>query len=205
MYVPDPFRQDDREAALRLVAGASFGLLAVGLEAAHVPFVLDRERQALQCHVARANPIWRQALGAPVLAVFSGPHAYVSPDWYENTAQVPTWNFLAVHVSGTASRLPEEALEAHLRALVAQEEARLAKAPWTPERMDAGALTALRRGIVGIEIPLERVEAKWKLSQNRGPADRRSVRTALERQGGENNLAVAALMADNEKEPAHDR
>jgi transcriptional regulator len=196
MYVPDHFRQDDRAAALELIERHAFGLLAAGAEAAHLPFELDRAAGALRCHVARANPLARLAIGAPVLAVFAGPHAYVSPDWYASAGHVPTWNYVAVHVHGTARPLDPPALEAHLEAVVAREEAALAgKAPWTTARVEPRALAALRRGIVGLEIPLERVEAKWKLSQNRTAADRRGVIAGLRRRGGENEVAIAEAMA----------
>jgi transcriptional regulator len=199
MYVPDHFLQDDRAAALDLIERNGFGLLVAGAEAAHIPFVLDRRQGLLRCHVARANPIWTLALGKPVLAVFSGPHCYVSPD--DGAGHVPTWNYTAVHVMGTATQLPAPALEAHLRALVAQEERHLAPKPaWELDRVPADKLVALQRGIVGLEIPLERVDAKWKLSQNRTGADRRKVIAALRSRGGENNTAIAEAMERNEKE-----
>jgi transcriptional regulator len=205
MYVPEHFNQQDRQAALGLIERYSFGLLVAGADAASIPFVLDREQELLRCHVARANPIWRQALGKPVLAVFQGPHAYVSPDWYESRNQVPTWNYLAVHVHGTARELHEAALEAHLRALVAQEEAHLAPKPaWDLGSVDAKIIGALQQGIVGMEIALERVDAKWKLSQNRPAADRGGVIGALLARGGENNTAIAEAMGEREKEAGHD-
>jgi len=201
MYVPEHFLQEDREAALDLVARHDFGLLVAGGDAAHIPFVLDRPEGLLRCHVARANPIWRDAIDRPVLAVFSGPHAYISPDWYESANQVPTWNYLAVHIHGTARALSAPALEAHLHALAAQEERHLAPKPaWDMGRVETRMLTALQRGVVGLEIPLERVDAKWKLSQNRSSADRRKVIGALRRRGGENNTAIADAMELREKD-----
>ena len=201
MYVPDHFLQDDREAALDLIERYEFGLLVAGAEAAHIPFVLDRQQGLLRCHVARANPIWKQAVNRSVLAVFSGPHCYVSPDWYDSTGQVPTWNYMAVHVVATARQLPAAALDAHLRALVAQAERHVSPKPaWALDRVPAAAVAAMQRGIVGLEIPLERVDAKWKLSQNRTPADRRKVIGALRARGGENNTAIAEAMQLNEKD-----
>jgi transcriptional regulator len=201
MYVPEHFQQEDREAALDLVARHDFGLLVAGGDAAHIPFELDRAHQVLRCHVARANPIWKDAVDRPVLTVFSGPHAYISPDWYEGANLVPTWNYLAVHIHGIARQLPAPALEAHLHALAAQEERHLAPKPaWDMGRVEARMLTALQRGVVGLEIPLERVDAKWKLSQNRGIADRRKVIAALRRRGGENNTAIADAMDLREKD-----
>lgn len=201
MYVPDHFLQDDREAALDLIERHEFGLLVAGADAAHIPFVLDRRQGLLRCHVARANPLSRLAVGKPVLAVFSGPHCYVSPDWYESGGQVPTWNYMAVHVTGTATELPAPALEAHLRALVAQEECHLSPKPaWDMGRVQADKVAAMQRGIVGLEIPLERIDAKWKLSQNRTLADRRKVVAALRVRGGENNTAIADAMERSEKD-----
>ena len=201
MYVPEHFLQEDREAALDLVARHDFGLLVAGGDAAHVPFVLDRSQGVLCCHVARANPIWKDAVDAPVLAVFSGPHAYISPDWYESANQVPTWNYLAVHVHGTAREMSAVALETHLHALAAQEERRLApKAVWNMGRVEDRMRTALQRGVVGLEIPLERVDAKWKLSQNRSIADRHKVIRALRQRGGGNNTAIADAMELREKD-----
>lgn len=203
MYVPDHFLQDDREAALDLIERHEFGLLVAGTEAAHIPFVLDRRQGLLRCHVARANPIWKLAVGRPVLAVFSGPHCYVSPDWYDSAGLVPTWNYTAVHVVGTAAELPAPALEDHLRAVVAQAERRLSPKPaWVLDRVPAKAAAALRRGIVGLEIPLERVDAKWKLSQNRTQADRRKLIGALRARGGADNAAIADAMESIEKEAA---
>ncbi|MEN3975180.1 FMN-binding negative transcriptional regulator [Emcibacter sp. SYSU 3D8] len=201
MYVPDHFQQDDREAALDLIERNEFGLLVAGAEAVHIPFVLDRSQGLLRCHVARANSVWREALGSRVLAVFSGPHCYVSPDWYDTAGQVPTWNYMAVHVSGMARELPAAALEAHLRALIAQEERHLAPKPaWDLGQAPAKAVVSMQRDIVGLEIPLERIDAKWKLSQNRTSADRRKVIAALRARGGENNTAIAEAMERNEKE-----
>ncbi|MGE0667379.1 MAG: FMN-binding negative transcriptional regulator [Sphingomonadales bacterium] len=201
MYVPEHFEQQDRAAALDLIAGHEFGLLVAGSDAAHIPFVLDREQSLLRCHVARANPIWKRAIGSSVLAVFQGPHGYVSPDWYESENQVPTWNYMAVHVTGMVRELPETALEAHLRALVAQSERRLApKSAWDLGEVPAAKVAGMIRGIVGMEIPLDRVEAMWKLSQNRTQGDRRNVIRALRARGGEDNTAVADAMERNEKE-----
>lgn len=201
MYVPDHFRQDDRQAALDLIERHAFGLLVSGTDAASVPFVLDRSQELLRCHVARANPIWKSVLGREVLAVFQGPHAYVSPDWYESDNQVPTWNYMAVHVRGTARELHEAALEAHLRALVAQSERPLApKTPWDLGQVAPKAVAALQRGIVGIEIPLEGVDATWKLSQNKPGADRRKVIGALRARGGEDNMSIADAMERTGKE-----
>ncbi|MEN3952454.1 FMN-binding negative transcriptional regulator [Iodidimonas sp. SYSU 1G8] len=201
MYTPDHFREDDGDAALDLIERYRFGLLVAGGDAVHIPFVLDRGQQVLRCHVARDNPVWQDAIGQEVLAVFSGPHAYISPDWYEKAGDVPTWNYLAVHVRGKARQLPEAALEGHLRALIAQEEAHLAPKPvWDLGAVDAVKVTSMQQHIVGMEIPLGRVEAKWKLSQNRTAIDRRKVIGALRARGGEDNTAIADAMEQKEKE-----
>jgi transcriptional regulator len=206
MYVPDQFRQGDRGAALALIETHPFGLLVAGGQAAHVPFVLDRERDLLQCHVARSNPLADAVFESEVLAAFQGPHAYVSPAWYAASGEVPTWNYLAVQVRGTARPLADQALAAHLEGLVAQSEEAVAPGrPWTLASVAPEKLAAMRRHIVGMEIPLERVDAEWKLSQNRSAADRRGVVAALTALGGENNMAIAAAMGTKKKDHAHDR
>jgi transcriptional regulator len=155
-----------------------------------VPFLLDRERGVLHCHVARANPQWQELGLAPeVLVVFTGPHAYVSPTWYTETG-VPTWNYTAVHVYGAAHCIDDPAHTArHVEALAAKYE-RGSAAPWVPD------YDPLRLGgIVGIEVRIRSIEGKFKLSQNRSAADRAGVIVKLRASGRDNDVALASLMA----------
>jgi transcriptional regulator len=207
MYIPEPFAFPDYATAelQDLVEAYNFGILIVPgevLQAAHLPFVLDRGRGALGtliAHVARANPIWRRFEAGPeVLAVFQGPHAYVSPDWYAGRGLVPTWNYLAVHAYGVPRILESDtAVSAALTRLTATMEAGLApKPPWTLSELAESSLAALRRGVVAFEIEIARLEGKRKLNQNRAAADRAGVIEALEASGKPEAGAVACAMRD---------
>ena len=201
MYIPKHFALDDADAVAGLIADHSLGTLIMAVdgapEAAHVPFVFDREagdRGTLRAHVARTNPLWRVMDGhALALVVFVGPDAYVSPDWYETEHQVPTWNYVAVHAYGRPRVINDAGLVRLLDALSAASEARLLpKRPWTTGTLADTVFAKMRRAIVGFEIPIERLEAKGKLSQNKRPADRERVALELRRLGGPHREAVAA-------------
>ena len=204
MYVPAHFKAEDPAFLRRIMAERSFALLitadAAGVPfATHLPFMFDPGRGAqgtLLAHMARANPQWQHFKdGAEALVVFAGPHAYVSPSWYEAHPSVPTWNYAAVHVYGRP-RILEEAADkrAMLRRLVETNEAGYEK-PWRmelPEAYEAGML----RGIVAFEIAVTRIEGKAKLSQNRNAADHARVIAALEAEAHPESRAVAALMRE---------
>lgn len=199
MYVPPHFAVTDQAAVHDLIERHGFGLLVsqVGGEpfATHLPFLLDRAagpHGTLVGHMARANPQWRELAGQTALAVFSGPHAYVSPTWYEAANVVPTWNYVAVHATGQAEVVEDrDALLAIVRRTVAVYEAAMPQ-PWT---LEAGPYAEKLLGhIVGFRIGIDRLEGKTKLNQNH-PAERRAkVARALTERGGEDGLAVAALM-----------
>jgi transcriptional regulator len=203
MYLPKVFREDDRDRLHDLIAAHDFGTLIVphpdGVEIAHLPFLLDRHvgpHGRLRVHVARANPVWQKALAAPsVVAVFQGTHGYVSARWYEQPQrQVPTWNYAVVHAHGRAEGpLPKDELRALLDELVAVHE-RGADSPWRTEGLEAGFLEGLLEGIVGLSIGIERLEGKYKLSQNRSEADRERVARALEERGGEEDREMVRMM-----------
>ncbi len=210
MYIPPAFRLDDRDATLETMRDNPFALLIVAtacgeLEITHLPVLLDVEGDALTLrgHVSKANPAAGliaastagATTGAPVRAtvVFSGPHAYVSPDWYEAENQVPTWNYVAVHASGPLQHIAEPTeVERLLADLSAVHEAALApKKPWTLGKMAPGLLERMMKGIVAFRLPVERLEAKAKLSQNKGEADRGGVVAALEALGGSTATTAA--------------
>lgn len=201
MYVPPAFRLEDETAIARLIADHAFGLLITAGEdglpvATHLPLLFDRDRNVLEGHVAKANPQWRLLEeGRPALAVFSGPHAYVSPSWYAGAPNVPTWNYAAIHVTGTARLVTEPAaMEAMQRRLVARFEEGFAE-PW---RMDLPAdyQAAMLKGIVCFEIAIERIEAKAKMSQNRKGEDRDGAIAALAASPRAEDRDVAAMMRD---------
>jgi transcriptional regulator len=200
MYVPAAFAETDLAALHDFIEQYSFGLLvsqAGGLPfASHLPFLLERDAGpcgALVGHMARANPQWHEAAGQSVLAVFSGPHAYVSPTWYEAEQVVPTWNYVAVHACGRVRVIEDEAalLDIVRRSVEVYE--RNMPRPWSFD--GSGAYLERRLAhIVGFRVEVERIEGKWKLNQNHPAERRRKVIRALTERGDENALAVAALM-----------
>lgn len=192
---------DAHPLAALVSAGAGHGLVAT-----HLPVVVRRDVGAhgtLEGHVARANPqhahVAALAPGAEVLVIFSGPDAYVSPNWYASKAEhgrvVPTWNYVAVHAYGTARVSDDETfLREHLQRLVSRHEASQ-PAPWTMDAAPADYIAAQLRAIVGVEITLTRVEAKWKMSQNRPPADIDGVVAALAQSGHPADREVADVVS----------
>jgi transcriptional regulator len=202
MYVPAAFAETDAARLYAFTEAYDFGLLVTqgpgGPAATHVPFLLDADPgpPRLTCHVARENPQWRgiEAAG-PVLVVFSGPHAYVSPTWYESRPAVPTWNYEAVHAAGPARAVHDPAA---LRAMLARLTERYeAGRPggWSMERMPEAYISGMIGGIVGIEVTVERLEGKRKLSQNRTAADRAGVIAGLNATDDPGAHAVARAMA----------
>lgn len=195
MYVPKHFAATDEGLLWDLVAEHSFGTLLTVLAgepfASHVPFLLDRDARLLHCHVARANPQWQHLASSPrVLAVFEGPHGYVSPTWYAEQGGVPTWNYAVVHAHGQAVCIDDlQHKRRHVEELAAKHERGRANA-WIPN-YDVRRL----EGIVGIEIRVAKLEGKLKLSQNRSDADRAGVICALESTGRGDDAALARLMA----------
>ncbi|WP_437722073.1 FMN-binding negative transcriptional regulator [Sorangium sp. So ce861] len=205
MYSPAAFVETDRERLLDVVERYSFGCLMApddqgGIEIAHLPFVLDRDAGPsgrLRAHVARANPMWRLATGGrPVVAVFSGPHGYVSPRWYEQPSrQVPTWNYAVVHAHGrAASPMSQDELIRLLDDLAGIHE-RGAAEPWSASALARALHESLLRGIVGLTIEIDRLVGKFKLSQNRSPADQARVARALAERGSPEDLDMVRLMA----------
>jgi transcriptional regulator len=200
MYVPGPFAADD-EAAAAIIAANPFAVLvthdAEGFHATHMPFLFDRERGVLAGHMARANPQPARTDGE-AMVVFSGPHAYVSPNWYPTKAvngrAVPTWNYEAVHVYGRLTWREDEAWKrAHLTALSATFEAGQER-PWRLDEAPEDYLQRLFAGLVGVELAIERIEAKPKLSHNHRHVNRAGVVVALVATGYAGAAAVAGLM-----------
>lgn len=200
MYLPGAFQVTDRETIFPFVEAHSFGLLCSMGEnapfASHLPFLLEREagpHGTLVGHMARANPQWRQADGQPVLVVFSGPHAYISPQWYASEPAVPTWNYAAVHAYGVFEPLFEidEILEVTAAAVQQYESGR--PTPWT---FDAESEYAARmtQAVVAFRVEVTRWEGKWKLSQNHPIERRQRVIDGLRATGQAGNLEVAELM-----------
>ena len=204
MYVPKHFEVTDTAWCHALMRAQSFALMITADDtgapfATHLPILVDERRGplgTLRGHVARANPHWRHlAAGRPTLVVFSGPHAYVSPSWYATHPAVPTWNYVAVHASGTGALVEDaEQVRTLLADLVHVYESPGPEA-WSFEALPADYVAGMQRGIVAFEIPIARLEGKAKLSQNRDAVDRGRTREALAASDDPVARAVAALMA----------
>jgi transcriptional regulator len=172
MYIPKYFEVTDRETLFDFIDAHSFGTLVGTVEgslfATHLPLLVDRGRGLLLGHVAMGNRHWRAFNSqGEALAIFEGPHAYVSPRWYATSPAVPTWNYAVVHVYGRPRTMEEPALAALVDRL---------SALYDPEYAAVGALpdefkNRLLKGIVGFELPIDRLEGKFKLGQNRPEGD----------------------------------
>ena len=204
MYTPAHFEETRTPVMHDLVRAHPLATWVVqgadGLVVNHIPFLIDAERGphgTLVGHVARANPIWQQ-LGSSV-AVFQGPQAYVSPNWYPSKhahgKAVPTWNYAVVHAHGTPRAIEaRDALLDIVTRLTHVHEAGQA-APWAVSDAPAEYIEQMLKAIVGIEIPIERLAGKWKVSQNRGEADRLGVAAGLRHRADAESLAMADWVA----------
>jgi transcriptional regulator len=205
MYLPPAFDASDPGRCHALIRRESFATLVTVDEAGapfatHLPFLLDAARGALGtllAHTARANPQWRHfAANRPVLVIFQGAHAYVSPAWYEVHPSVPTWNYEAVHAYGLPQIVEDPArVEAMLGMLVRTYEGERPES-WRMASLSPEYVARMTQAIVAFEIPIDRLEGKAKLSQNRGAADRARVRAALAAADDPLSRAVAERMAD---------
>lgn len=189
---------------LAFARSRAFGVLAVAGEAgapmlSHVPFLLSAEGAAVDLHLVRSNPIAR-ALGSPRPArlAVSGPDSYVSPDWYGLEDQVPTWNYVAVHLTGTLELRPQAELRGVLDRLSDMFEARLLpNPPWRSGKMAPEALERMMRAIVPVRLRVEAVDGTWKLAQNKPEAARLGAAEGVAADGIGSGLAeLATLMRD---------
>jgi transcriptional regulator len=203
MYAPSQFREDRVPVLHDAIDAAGLATLvtvdANELDASHVPMLLDRSAGSLGTlygHIARPNPQWKAAASdVPALAIFLGPDAYVTPSWYATKQQtgkvVPTWNYVAVHARGRVSFFDDqERLLALVTKLTEAHEAARPQ-PWAVSDAPPEFIRAHLKGIVGFELPIAKLEGKWKMSQNRPAEDRAGVVRGLGREG---DAAVAALV-----------
>jgi transcriptional regulator len=201
VYVPAAFAETDTATLQEFIWRHSFAVLTShgegGLVASHLPMLLDADAGTLGRllgHMARANPQWRDVRGE-VMAVFSGPHAYVSPSWYEEAGTVPTWNYVAVHAYGTLHVVEDRGglLDILRRAVLANESPRPER--WSFDESEPH-VEKLLKAIVGFRIEITRLEGKWKLSQNQPEERRRKVVRALAGRPDRDSKAIADLMGD---------
>lgn len=197
MYIPPAFRMEEEAEMRSLMRTYDFALLLVpgmpDLAATHIPLKLADERQVLIGHVARANPMAKAIQeGREAIAVFSGPHAYVSPTWYSDpTVNVPTWNYVAVHAFGTLVPLDGEEAERSLSAQIADFEAE-----WRITDIEPKRRAKLEAGIQAFEFEIDRLQGKAKLSQNKPVEERLRLAHALNERG---EHAVAFHMIEDDE------
>ena len=203
---PNPaFRKTPHARNLAFVRDRAFGTLAVtagdGPLLSHIPLALSADGQTADLHLVRSNPILRVLPCAAVIAV-QGPDAYVSPDWYEVPDQVPTWNYVAVHLRGHLEALPQEAMRDMLDRQSAHFEDQLQpKAPWTTSKMTPDVLERMMRQIVPCRLTIASVEATWKLGQNKPDTVRVAAAQRIRNSGiGQEVGQLAALMETPESD-----
>lgn len=194
MHPNAAFRHDDRALHLALIDEVGFGMIfaetADGPRVAHVPLLRVGEDR-LQFHLSRGNALTRHIAEREVLAVVNGPDGYVSPRWYADQQQVPTWNYVALEMEGRVTAMDADALVAHLDALSAREEARIEGEAWTSARMDPARFARMREGIVGFELAISAWRPTFKLSQNKPADERARVVAGMEERGAS---GIASLM-----------
>jgi transcriptional regulator len=204
MYIPDAFKVVDDASIDAFLERYDFATLisapASGLIVTHLPVLVRREATGLVIagHVARGNPHWQLMDGVlDGVALFSGPHGYISPTWYEHSPAVPTWNYAVVHAHGKPRvRDDRQFVETVVNALATRYESHRPR-PWRLDDQPADFGDRMLTAVVGFEMTVSRVEATFKLNQNRRPEDRAGVIAGLERDGAPGAAALAQFMRDH--------
>ncbi len=206
MYDAAAFREDRVEVMHALIQAHPLATLvtttAQGLEANHIPMLIDPEPApwgTLRGHVARANPVWRTFnADTEVLAVFQGPHGYITPSWYPSKAQhgkvVPTWNYAVVHAYGPLKVFEDAEWLRKLVTRLTESQESPREQSWQVTDAPADYVNTMLRAIVGIEISLRRLQGKWKMSQNRLPQDLDGVIKSLEVLKERGDAAALAML-----------
>jgi transcriptional regulator len=207
MYIPPSFREDRLPVLHEAIRQSRLATLVTlcegGLIASHVPMLLDGEASpngTLRGHIARANTQWRAGdKEIEALAIFMGPEAYISPSWYPSKRQdgkvVPTWNYVAIHAYGPIEFYDESARLLTLVTKLTEVHEGKRTAPWAVGDAPADYIQARLKGIVGFELPIARLEGKWKMSQNQPAENRLGAAAGLQQEGGTSEGTVGAIMA----------
>ena len=201
MHPNQTFRKANDELNISFARERSFGTLAINAEngplLSHIPFLLSEDGTYLEAHLVRSNPILKY-LDSESDAVFAviGGDTYISPDWYEIDNQVPTWNYVAVHIRGKLKRLPQDQLPGILERLSDQFETRLLPKPiWKMDKVEKAALEKMQRMIVPISMRVTSVDGTWKLAQNKPEETRLAAAKQVKTNGiGQNTGQIASLM-----------
>ncbi|MCZ8513206.1 FMN-binding negative transcriptional regulator [Paenibacillus filicis] len=202
MYIPPHFQIEDVEIAYNIIKEYSFATLFSqhnGIPfATHLPLILDKENKYLYGHFARPNPQWKDINNQIVLAVFHGPHCYISPSWYETNTAVPTWNYVTVHVYGEVELIKDEQeLMDSLHEMVLKYEA--PNSSYRLQDVDADFLAGMNKGIQGFKIKINKIEGKAKLSQNHSEHRQELIIAQLEQISNADEKKISALMKSNLK------
>ena len=198
MYSPGSFRVSDDAVVLPFIECYDFATLITstakdGVLITHVPLFLKRskDRAVLQGHVAKANPHWRRFDGGtPSIAIFHGPHAYVSPAWYQNKPAVPTWNYAVVHAHGRPRITEDRQVTLDILQNLVRKNERHRSEPWEMAELSPEYYEQMASRIIAFEMPIDSIEAKFKLGQNRSEEDREGTISGLL---GADSLDAAAL------------
>ncbi|MUK88707.1 FMN-binding negative transcriptional regulator [Ornithinibacillus sp. L9] len=202
MYIPTQFKITDEAMNYEIMKEHSFAVLFSEHNeapfATHLPLILNKENTYLYGHFARPNPQWRDIENQTVLAIFYGPHCYISPSWYETNQAVPTWNYVTVHVYGEVELLKDEIeLKDSLHEMVLKYEA--PDSSYRLEDVDAEFLSGMKKGIQGFKIKIKKIEGKAKLSQNHSLQRQELVINQLEQFSNTNEHQISSLMKANLK------
>jgi transcriptional regulator len=201
MYIPASFQETDINKLHDFIEQHSFATLISQHEsepiASHLPLLLDRKSSSngrLIGHMARANPQWQSAAGQHVLVIFHGPHAYISPTWYEAQNVVPTWNYIAVHAYGLFRLIEDQDRLLEIVSQTVRQYESPRPQPWSMDSPDSEFIDKLLSAIVGFEIDIERLEGKWKLNQNHPPERREKVICGLRETARHDEMQIADWM-----------
>ncbi|MCM3595629.1 FMN-binding negative transcriptional regulator [Metabacillus idriensis] len=198
MYIPSHFKIEDDEIIYDIIQEYGFATFFSQHEgepfATHIPLMIDKDKEYLYGHFARANPQWKDIHNQNVLAIFHGPHCYISSSWYESNQSVPTWNYLAVHVYGKVEIVEDKELKESLSDLVKKYE--VPDSSYQLDEVDARYLEGMTKGVVGFKIKIKKIEGKAKLSQNHTIERRKLVIQELEKFETRDERKIASYMKD---------
>jgi len=199
MYIPSHFQIEKEEVLYDIIEKNSFATLVSGHNgvpfATHLPLIMDKDKKCLYGHFARPNPQWQDIKDQNVLAIFQGPHCYISPSWYETKTAVPTWNYVSVHVYGLVKFIGAEELMNSLHDMVLIYEQ--PNSSYQLDQVDANFIEGMTKGIVGFKINIDKMEGKAKLSQNHSTQRQELVIQRLEQSLNEDDRKIASFMKEN--------
>lgn len=205
MYIPKAFENNDKIKLYDFIKRNSFGILFSQEEngpfATHLPFIIEEKKgevDVLIGHMAKLNPHWKYLNNKEVLVIFSGPHAYISPTWYNEDNTVPTWNYIAVHVYGTVRIINEKEEMVELMEKTVNIYESTMPNPWKAQ-FDNKFIDGLMNGIVGFEISVNKIEGKFKLNQNHSIKRQQNLVTGLRTSNQYNSEEIARIMEENIK------